>query len=85
MASVAHQCLGVGCKACNHFLSAKSKDSHMHCTNCHDKCCTTDDRCVGCYDWTGEKWEKVSTYHEELAIQWKKKKKRKAKSFSSYF
>ena len=59
------------------FLPAKDKDFLMLYTNCCGKCCTADDLCVDCHDWTDEKWDKVSVYHEKLAIQREKMKERK--------
>ena len=41
------------------------------------------DRCKHCHDWTDERWEKVSAYHEKLAIQHEKKRERKVLSKSS--
>ena len=35
------------------------------------------DHCADCHDWTDEKWEKASAYHEKLAIQHVKKEERK--------
>ena len=51
----------------------------MLCTSHCGKCCSADDFCVDCYSWTDEKWEKVSAYHEKLAVQ-QKRKERKMKS-----
>ena len=38
---------------------------------------------MDCHDWTDEKWEKVSAYHEKLTVSWEKKEERKAMSSSS--
>ena len=54
----------------------------MLCTNCHGKCCNGEGCRDDCRDWTNKKWEKVSAYPENLAIQWEK---RRAKFSSSTF
>ena len=56
-------------KVCNPFLPAKDKDFHVLCTSFFfGKCCTADDRFSDCHDWADKIWEKVSVYHEKLAI-----------------
>ena len=68
MASTPHQCPGTTGKTCSSFLPVKDEGSHTLCISCCGKSCTVDERCWDCHDSTVEKWEKVSTYHEELAI-----------------
>ena len=83
MDSTPNQCSGMAGEVCSHFLPAKDKNSHKLCINCHGKCCTADDCCEDYHDWAGIKWDKVSACHEKSPIQWEKKK-RKAKSSSSF-
>ena len=67
------------------FLLAEDKDSHTLCISCRGKSSSADDHWSDCHDWTDKKWEKVSAYHEKLAIQQEKKRERKAESCPSSF
>ena len=57
----------------------------MLCTNCHGESLTADDCFADGHNWTDENWEKISASLEKLAIQWGKKKEKKAKPSSSSF
>ena len=85
MASTPHKYPGVAGKICNHFLPAKDKSSHWLCSNCHGKIYSADDHCSDCHNWTDEKWEKASVFHEQLAIQWEERKRKVNSSSSSSF
>ena len=83
MAFTPQECSSVEGEVYNHFLPVQKKDSHTLSTNRLGKSCNADDCCSDCRDWTDEKWEKVSAYHEKLAIQQEKKKEKVAKTSSS--
>ena len=74
MAHTPCQCPGTAGKACNCPLPANLyKDSHDFCASCYGKSCNANDGCEHCQDWTDEKWERVSAYHEKLVTQWERK------------
>ena len=85
MASTPHQCPGTASKVCNRFLPADDKDSHMLYFNCYGKSCTAHERCMDCHDWTDDKGERVSAYHEKLAIQLEKDRKAKSNYYTFFF
>ena len=72
MASTPHQCLGVAGKICSFFLSVKIRTHILFTPTIVVRVVVllVIAHCADCRDWADEKWEKVSAYHEKLAVQW---------------
>ena len=81
-----HNCYGLGltthCSTCKTRMSSLMHDSHFMCTNCHERDCNLDNRCVECEGWSEEAMLKYIKYRKSLDSKSKSKKDKKISASS---